>query len=598
METKTKQKATRKTAARKKASPVNTKTNVRKDTPLQVQDLDLASIAIDPDQPRKTLNGESLKQLAQSIKEYGVLQPITVRKTGKNFIIVMGERRFRASKLAGLKTIPAIVREYADNDVLEVQIIENLQRKDVEPTEEAEAIAFLTDRYDPTEIAKRLGRSENFVRQRLKLAGLIEGFKAFVKNGEMSLGLGVAVALFEPGEQQMMLESLEGKFNANQVKRMVDNQTFDLSKAPFDLSDDKLLPKAGACTLCPFNAANQGNLFGEGHMVCTRTACFENKKTKTLMNLIERAKKEGFRLVPKIRYYWKDEERNQLFIAHLEEQGFTVHLPDELEIIEKPMEPTLESIKEKYHYRDLNEEELQQEFDQAMQEHMLAQERFDTASDHGFENGFFVHTDSYHTEEIFVKVRETADEEDDHALPLEKRKMDECTPEEQIVKINGREERKKEIENNKLFEEVVQMVRETEYIDMDKPLSTDEMAAFAISLYQNNIGHHDQSQHFQNFFGDTGNMSREEIVAHFRKDFKEATLNRLIRFLLTRQVHFGESNHTNDWTNISFYSAMKEYHKADIEAIETRFDKDRKKREKRMKERIKELQQQVKALKG
>src|SRR5690606_30273483 len=143
METKTKQKVTRKTPVRKKTDPVNTKTNVRKDTPLQVQDLDLASIAIDPDQPRKTLNGESLKQLAQSIKEYGVLQPITVRKTGKNFIIVMGERRFRASKLAGLMTIPAMVREYADNDVLEVQIIENLQRKDVEPTEEAEAIAFL-----------------------------------------------------------------------------------------------------------------------------------------------------------------------------------------------------------------------------------------------------------------------------------------------------------------------------------------------------------------------------------------------------------------------------------------------------------------------
>src|SRR5690606_20902471 len=98
-----------------------------------------------------------------------------------------------------------------------------------------------------------------------------------------------------------------------------------------------------------------------------------------------------------------------------------------------------------------------------------------------------------------------------------------------------------------------------------------------------------QSQYFQDFFGDTAKMSREEIVAHFRKDFKEATLNRLIRFLLTRQVHFGESNHTNDWTNISFYSAMKEYHKKDIETIEVRYDKDRKKREKRLKERIKEL---------
>ena len=130
---------------------------------LQIQNLSIEKVIPDPMQPRKSFNEALLQQLSESIKKHGVLQPITVRKSGKEYIIVMGERRFRASKLAGKKTIPCIVRTYKNNDVLEVQIIENLQRQDVEPTEEAEAIAFLNEKYVPSEIAKRLGRSDNSV---------------------------------------------------------------------------------------------------------------------------------------------------------------------------------------------------------------------------------------------------------------------------------------------------------------------------------------------------------------------------------------------------------------------------------------------------
>ncbi len=131
---------------------------------LQVQELSIERIVSDPMQPRKSFNEASLKELSQSIEEHGVLQPITVRKSGKDFVIVMGERRYRASKMADKKTIPCIVREFNSNDVLEIQIIENLQRQDVEPTEEAEAIAYLSEKYEPKEISKRLGRTENFVR--------------------------------------------------------------------------------------------------------------------------------------------------------------------------------------------------------------------------------------------------------------------------------------------------------------------------------------------------------------------------------------------------------------------------------------------------
>ncbi len=335
METKVKSSATKNGPRRRSQTITKEESKVpasKTITELKIENLDLGLISPDPMQPRKSYNELKLQGLADSIKEFGVLQPITVRKSDKEYIIVMGERRYRASKIAGKQTIPAIVREYENNDVLELQIIENLQRQDVEPTEEAEAIAFLSEKYAPAEIAKRLGRGENFVRQRIKLSGLIEGFKHFVRNGQMTLSLGVGVALFEPEDQKMMLEAMGKEFNGGQIKRMIENKTYDLSKAPFKVEDKELVPKAGACIQCLFNAINQGNLFGDGKMICTKSACYETKKLKVFLNLIARAKKENRILVPDIRSYYADQDGNQLIISQMEKEGLTVYLLDDVDL--------------------------------------------------------------------------------------------------------------------------------------------------------------------------------------------------------------------------------------------------------------------------
>ncbi|MFD2101335.1 ParB/RepB/Spo0J family partition protein [Flagellimonas iocasae] len=596
MEAQTKQSATRKRGNGKPSKSKQSKIVGKVDSVPQIQMLEIGLVSPDPAQPRKTFDEHSLNRLAQSIAEHGVLQPITVRKSDDNYIIVMGERRFRASKLAGLTTIPAMVRDYVDADVLEVQIIENLQRKDVEPTEEAEAIQFLLDRYEPGEISKRLGRSENYVRQRIKLAGLIEGFKAFVRSGEMTLTMGVAVALMEPAEQQLMFESLEGDFQAHRIKRMIESRTYDLTRACFDVTDKSLVPKAGACDVCPFNAANQGNLFGEGKMVCTRTSCFENKKTKTFMKLLKRVKKEGLKLMPNISKYWVDEERNQWVMAQMEKEGLEVHLTNELEILKEPLKPTLESIREEYSHFEYTEEELGEFLTEALESFNEENEAWDNALGHGFEKGVLLETDTYLTQPIFVKFREQVNDEISSAKPLEKRKMSECTPEEQIIKINARELRKKQIENNNQFKEVVDMIRDTDYIDRKKPLSTDEMVAISISLFENNIGYYDQSEYFKDFFGEDSQLSSEELVTRFKQDFKKETFYRLLRFLLTRQVHLGESNHTNDLTNQSFYGAMQTFYKDKISGIELTYAESRHKREARIKERVVVLEQKAKTI--
>ena len=564
---------------------------------LRIQNLNIEKVIPDPMQPRKTFNELLLMELSESIKKHGVLQPITVRKSGNEYIIVMGERRYRASKLAGMKTIPCIVREYKSNDILEIQIIENLQRQDVEPTEEADAIAYLSEKYSATEISKRLGRSDNFIRQRLKLAGLIEGLKVFVRNGEMTISLGVGVALFEPEEQQMMLETMGEDFNAHLINRMIKDQTYDLEKASFDVADKKLVPKAGSCIECPFNAANQGNLFGEGKMVCTKSACFETKKSKSFLNLIEKSKKENILLIPEIRQYWADDENNQLIISQLERNGLKVYLLDDVEITENPIEPTIEGIQKEYQHYDYSEDELKAELDEAMQNYIEALEKFNSAKEDGFKNGIVFHPNSFQHNEVFVKIVEKSKNDfTKYSAPLANRKMADCTPEEQIIKINEREIRKNQIENNNQFEEVVQMIRETKYINTKKTLSTDEMVAFSISLFENNVDYMSQQKYFSKFLGDTSKMTKVEMVENFKKKFKKEIFHKLIRYMLTKQVHFGESNHVNNLTNISFYNAMQGYYKSKIAGIEKEYAEKRDKREARLKERITVLEKQVQEL--
>ena len=393
--------------------------NEKKVPALQIENLPIDNIKPDTNQPRKTFDEKQLQQLADSIKEFGVLQPITVRKSGKNFIIVMGERRFRASKMAHKKTIPSIVRTYENGEVLEVQIIENLQRKDVEPTEEADAIAYLSDKYQPSEIAKRLGRTDNFIRQRLKLAGLIDGFKHFVRSGEMTISLGVGVALFEPEEQQMMRETMGEEFNAHQINRMINNRTYDLEKAPFDVADKTLVAKAGSCVECPFNAVNQGNLFGEGKMVCTKSACFETKKTKSFLNLIDKSKKDNILLIPEIRQYWANEEKNQLVISQLENNGLKVYLLDDVEIIETPIEPTMDSVKIEYQHYDYSEDELKAELDEAIRQYEEELKTYNSADKNGFVNGIIFHPETYQHKNVFVKVIENSKEDsNEYSTPV------------------------------------------------------------------------------------------------------------------------------------------------------------------------------------
>ncbi|MER1958646.1 MAG: ParB/RepB/Spo0J family partition protein [Solibacillus sp.] len=161
----------------------------------QVQQIAVARMIANPFQPRKVFDEAAIEELAQSIHEHGIIQPIVVRKNGKKYEIVAGERRYRAAKLAGLTEVPVIVRDFSEQQMMEVAILENLQREDLTPIEEAEAYNSLIVKlkFTQDDLAKRLGKSRPHIANLIRLLQLPEDIRELVNEGKLSMGHGRAL---------------------------------------------------------------------------------------------------------------------------------------------------------------------------------------------------------------------------------------------------------------------------------------------------------------------------------------------------------------------------------------------------------------------
>lgn len=167
-----------------------------------VKQIPVESIEPNPYQPRSSFSEEGLQELADSIKEKGVLQPITVRAHGSGYQLVAGERRWRASKIAGLVEIPALVRELTDRQVMEIALIENLQREDLNPIEEAKAYGVLIREFQLTQedVAQAVGKGRPTVANRLRLLRLPSEVQDWIAGGELSPGHGKILVML--GEER------------------------------------------------------------------------------------------------------------------------------------------------------------------------------------------------------------------------------------------------------------------------------------------------------------------------------------------------------------------------------------------------------------
>lgn|GEM_PF-4605569 len=272
-----------------------------KDSVPEIELLPMSGVQPSPNNPRKTFSEESLQELAENIRQQGLLQPITVRytvksdpKTGREmYEIVCGERRYRACLKLGMTEIPCIVREMTDEEAFDAMITENLQRRDVDPIEEAVAFRLLHERgQSATDLAARFGKSVRYIQDRMHLNSLLEPIRKAVSAGDIPIRGGYLLARLSTDDQQAWLdeqwdeEYAEGDITVSDIEQWLDHHFRKLWMAPFQNGED--LTEAWnpdgslirRCVSCDCNTCNQGCLFADMNTdepQCTNATCYSRK---------------------------------------------------------------------------------------------------------------------------------------------------------------------------------------------------------------------------------------------------------------------------------------------------------------------------------
>ena len=195
----------------------------------EVKEIKLSDLRVNPYQPRKIFDEEALQELAESIKEHGVIQPIIVKKSIKGYEIVAGERRYRASQLAGKETIPAIIRDFTDEQMMEIAVLENLQRENLNPIEEAEAYKNLmqTLNLNQEQLAKKVGKSRSHITNILGILNLPESIKDLIITNKITMGHARVLSKLEDKEkiETLAAKTITDNLSVRQLEQLSSNNS-------------------------------------------------------------------------------------------------------------------------------------------------------------------------------------------------------------------------------------------------------------------------------------------------------------------------------------------------------------------------------------
>ena len=226
----------------------STPSEVKKATSKEIDSVELDKILPNPNQPRKNFDEEGLKELASSIKVHGIIQPLVLNDNGDGtYLIIAGERRFRADKIAGLKSVPVIIKNYTDKQIKEISIIENLQREDLNPIEAARAIKQLMEEYKLTQeaVSERIGKSRSNIANTLRLLSLYPEVLDMIEKGTLSAGHARALVVVDNHLDQIKLanQAVKDKWNVRDLERAVkrlnhpDSKTRPKAEQSLELKD-------------------------------------------------------------------------------------------------------------------------------------------------------------------------------------------------------------------------------------------------------------------------------------------------------------------------------------------------------------------------
>ena len=260
--------------------------------------------------PRKSINEDSIRELANSMELNGLLQPITIRPDADGYEIVAGERRWRAAKLLEWETIPAIIRQVSDEDMLEIQVLENLQREDMSPLDEAMAFQTLLKKESIDWLSSKIHKSKKYVLDRIKLNDLCLEAKLHLTTGVLPLGHAVLLSKIKEEDQGKILKGIISiPYNEksqkdsslafcyktlSDLKYLINNTFTTFTSAPFSLSNDNLIEGIPSCNDCEKRTCNQNLLFNDitENDVCTDPICFKSKSDTHIANLLKELKEK------------------------------------------------------------------------------------------------------------------------------------------------------------------------------------------------------------------------------------------------------------------------------------------------------------------
>ena len=428
---------------------------------LNFMEIPLKDVIPSPTNPRKSFDVIKTTELADSIREKGVLQPILVRQKGKKYEIVCGERRFRASQMVLTQdktknTIPAVIRELNDQEVREMQLIENFQREDVHPMEEAVAIKYALEsgQYSFEDLAHKVGKSLKYLRGRLKLAELSEGWQKVFYENKISITTAIKVSCFPKDVQDMILDDVNTDIDVEEDGLITlsdwELRSYQgiLKEAPFEINDPELNVTMGPCTTCPNNTSFH-NLFPDEQdgARCTNIQCFNSKSETAFSIRLNEAKEDPAIVMVSTEYNSFNDPR---LIKKLQDEGYVVlKRYYDWETADEPVKPDLEND---YDVEDYDSQaDMIKDYEADMENYHNEKNIFDTAISSGKHlKAFVVDGDGKGTYRHIILKKKGEQKQSKEAVESGHAESPDFDAE--ILRLKEKEKRAKQIDQNKIWE--------------------------------------------------------------------------------------------------------------------------------------------------
>ncbi|WP_310560380.1 ParB/RepB/Spo0J family partition protein [Flavobacterium sp.] len=493
--------------------------------------ISIKQIDVSKTNPRKHFDENALKELSQSIKEHGILQPVLVRPTNdkeegfEQFELVCGERRYRAALLAGLEDIPVNIRVLTDDEAFELQIVENLERKDVHPIDEADAFKKMLDsgKYTIADIAAKMAKPESFIAQRMKLVDLIDEVRTDFIAGHLGIGHAILIARCDEFKQLDIYNEAQ-PYNAGEpeygtvssLKETVEEDTYLLSDAMFDTADDALVSDVCACNVCPKRSGANPVLFEDmAEDRCFDIKCFASKDEAHIEKEVAKIITEG---------------KNILILA-----GYTKPTDMIITICKQYDVPILKNYEE-----------------------WSAYER----NDWSVKTGFIVSgNDAGKTVEVYIKPdpsREETEMDISFTGPKTPMSNEEIEAKEEIAKIESRADRAIELDGEKVWGQI-RAIDTSEIKTIIGGLFPVEINALCLAMISK-LGYY-------------GNNEVKKLVGDFNlktiqeRDFTKFEYNQISRIFLWETLPSSYGNYYSNVNNYAYTKALMHYEADKINGI-------------------------------